>query len=103
MTQLISMGPGFQLTSVCAQNPDCFHSIRLPAEGETEAWGGSLGELTQEQSTSTSCQDSLWGPREKAAKAAAALDTVQDPTFSSCDLPSGEHGSAATGPRAPVG
>lgn len=90
MTQIISMGPGFQPTSVCAQNPDCFHNIRLLAEEETEAWGGSLGELAQEQGTSTTCQESLCGHREKAAaKAAAVLDPAQDPAtaFSSGDLP----------------
>ena len=45
MIQLISIGPGFQPTSVCARNPDCFHDVRLPTEVETEAWGRSLEEL----------------------------------------------------------
>lgn len=42
MTQLKSMEPGFQPTSVCAQNPDGFHNFRLLAEEETEAWEGCL-------------------------------------------------------------
>lgn len=41
------MEPGFQPTSVCFQNPDWFCNIRLPAEEETESWGGSSGELAQ--------------------------------------------------------
>lgn len=47
MTQLISMEPRFQPTSVCSQRLDWFCKIRLPAEEETESWGGSLGELAQ--------------------------------------------------------
>ena len=45
MIQLISMRPEFQPTSVCAQNRDWFHSVRLPTEEETEASGRSLEEL----------------------------------------------------------
>lgn len=105
MTQLISMEPGFQPTSVCSQNPDWFCNIRLPAEKETETWGGSLGELAQGRTvaphTKRESGDSE-GRQQKLQLFRALYRTP--PIFSSLDTPPPrQHGPGAIGPRAPTG
>lgn len=67
MTQLISMEPGFQPTSVCFQNPDWLCNIRLPAE-ETESWGGSSGERAQGRTLAPHTKKVLGGTEGRQQK-----------------------------------
>lgn len=104
MTQLISMEPGFQPTSVCAQNWDWFHNIRLPAEEETEAWGGSLGELAQGRALAPQSKKAFGDTEGRQQKLQLLWTLCRTPPCLQLPSPHPRQcGSAATSPRAPVG
>lgn len=101
MTQLTSMEPGFQPASVCAQNPDGFHNFRLLAEEETEAREGCLAEGAWGRTLALHAERAF-GEGKRSCSRSGHWDPA--PAFSSPAPPlPRQQGSAARGPRAPVG